>query len=92
MSVPDPVRDLPSLDWNKLKKDWPYLRKVKFPKLSEFPRVNMIIGIELTMFHYSIGCKIIPSSKPFARKMPMGWIAMEKMYLQLTQEQQILTD
>ena len=70
----DPVGDLVPTNWNRHKKGWPHLADVPFGEFPPGTKVDMILGIDNPLFHWSLrelwGDSI---HDPFARLTALGW-------------------
>ncbi|XP_065196475.1 uncharacterized protein LOC135827967 [Sycon ciliatum] len=72
-TVPAVSRSLTPVDWEIVKKSWPHLEKVKFPKLSDWSTVDLLIGIDNSSLHVSLEEVIGGPGEPSARRTPLGW-------------------
>ena len=52
---------------------WPHLQKVKFPKLSSCPIVDVLIGVNHAYLHAALEEVHGNDGEPIARRTPLGW-------------------
>ena len=65
--------NMPVVDWNRYKEQWPHLRNIDFPSSSEKPIVDMLIGLDYADILYAIEERRGKPGDPIARLTPLGW-------------------
>ena len=73
--------NMPVVDWNKYKKQWPHLRNIDFPSSPRRPIVDMLIGLDCTDLLYAIEEVRERPGEPIARLTPLGWTCIGKPFL-----------
>ena len=46
--------NMPEVDWNKYKRQWPYLRNIGFPRTVTRPIVDVLIGLDCADLLYAL--------------------------------------
>ena len=65
--------NMPVVNWNKYKKQWPHLRNIDFPSSPRRPIVDMLIGLDCAdLLHAQEEVRGRPGD-PIARLTPLGW-------------------
>ena len=65
--------NMPVVDWNKFKKQWPHLKNIEFPSSPKKPIVDMLIGLDCADLLYAIEEVRGRPGEPIARLTPLGW-------------------
>ena len=65
--------NMPVVDWNRYKEQWPHLRNIDFPSSSKRPIVDILIGLDCTDLLYAIEGRRGQLGDPIARLTPLGW-------------------
>ena len=72
--------NMPVVDWNKYKKQWPHLRNIDFPSPPGRPIVDMLIRLDCADLLYAIEKVREKPGKPIARLTPLGWTCIGKPF------------
>ena len=73
--------NMPVVDWNKFKKQWPHLRNIDFPSSPRRPIVDMLIGLDHVDLLYAIEEVRGRSGEPISRLTTLGWTCIGKPFL-----------
>ena len=65
--------NMPVVDWNKFKKQWPHLKNIDFLSSPKRPIVDMLIGLDCADLLYAIEEVRGRPGEPIARLTPLGW-------------------
>ena len=65
--------NMPVVDWNRYKQQWPHLRNIDFPSSSRRPIVDVLIGLDCADLLYGIEERRGKPGDPIARLTPLGW-------------------
>ena len=65
--------NMPVVDWNRYKQQWPHLRNIDFPSSSRRPIVDVLIGPDCADLLYSIEESRGNPGDPIARLTLLGW-------------------
>ncbi|MCU7929154.1 MAG: DUF1759 domain-containing protein, partial [Candidatus Thiodiazotropha sp. (ex Dulcina madagascariensis)] len=65
--------NMPVVDWNRYKKQWPHLRNIDFPSSPRRPIVDVLIGLDSADLLYAIEERRGKPGDPIARLTPLGW-------------------
>ena len=65
--------NMPVVEWNKLKQQWPHLKNIKFPTSATRPLVDMLLGLDCADLLYAIQEVRGKPGEPIARLTPLGW-------------------
>ena len=65
--------NMPVVDWNRYKQQWPNLRNIDFPSPSRRSIVDVLIGLDCADLLYSIEERRGRPGDPIARLPPLGW-------------------
>ena len=65
--------DMPVVDWNHYKEQWPHPRNIDFPSSSKRPLVDILIGLDYADLLYAIEERRGKPGDPIARLTPLGW-------------------
>ena len=65
--------NMPVIEWNKYKKQWPHLRNIDFPTSPSRLIVDMLIGLDCADLLYAIQEVRGKPGQPIARLTPLGW-------------------
>ena len=74
-TVKDLVQNCGIVDWKEKKKNFPHLKKVRFPTLPQDPRITILFGINTTRMFRSTHTVANPNNPedPVAIKTLLGW-------------------
>ena len=75
------IGDMKAIDWSVCSQEWAHLRCLEFPKLGEWPTVDVLIGLDCAVLndldwadlHYSFQDIRGAPGQPVARLTPLGW-------------------
>ena len=69
------VQNCGIVDWSERKRDFPHLRRIKFPKLPENPKITILFGCNVTRMFKSVKTIVDENNKdgPVAMKTFLGW-------------------
>ena len=65
--------NMPVVDWNRYKQQWPHLRNIDFPASSRKVIVDVLIGLDCADLLYAIEERRGKPGDPIARLTPLGW-------------------
>ena len=72
--------NMPVVEWNKYKKQWPHLRNIDFLSSPRRPIVDMLIGLDCADLLYAIEEVSGRPGEPIARLTPFGWTCIGKPF------------
>ena len=72
--------NLPVVDWNKYKKQWPHLRNIDFPSSPRRPIVDMLIWLDCADLLYATEEVRGRPGEPITRLIPFGWTCIGKPF------------
>ena len=72
--------ELQVVDWQKQKSRWKHLQNIPFPTVSSRPRIDMLIGLDLSDLMYSLKDVQGQPGEPIARLTPLGWTCIGRTH------------
>ena len=71
--------DLDTVDWGKLKTNFPHLKNILLPRRVQKGKVDLLIGLDHPELHASLSELTGLPGQPIARLTPLGWSCVGKI-------------
>ena len=83
--------NLKPIDWNHYSQNWPHLKGLQFPSIGRKPRIDLLIGLDYSELHRSLGELIDAEGSPTARLTPLGWTCVGPVKKEMQNEISMFT-